>query len=59
MAWGELAGSLEFKGTGPADSDNVRELVRRVRRKLSTAGLDDLIGSRQGIGYRLNGTPQG
>jgi DNA-binding response OmpR family regulator len=57
MAWGELAGSLEFKGTGPADSDNVRELVRRVRRKLSTAGLDDLIGSRQGIGYRLNGTP--
>jgi DNA-binding response OmpR family regulator len=59
MPWAELAGSLEFKSTGPADSDNVRELVRRVRRKLSTAGLDDLIGSRQGIGYRLNGTPRG
>jgi DNA-binding response OmpR family regulator len=58
MPWAELAGSLEFKSTGPADSDNVRELVRRVRRKLSTAGLDDLIGSRQGIGYRLNGTPR-
>lgn len=58
VPWAELAGSLEFRSVG-ADSDNVRELVRRVRRKLSIAGLDDLIDSRQGIGYRLNGTPRG
>lgn len=58
VPWAELAGSLEFRSVG-ADSDNVRELVRRVRRKLSIAGLDGLIDSRQGIGYRLNGTPRG
>ncbi len=58
VAWSEIAHSLDFRSVG-ADSDNVRELVRRVRRKLSSAGLDDLIDSRQGIGYRLNGTPRG
>jgi DNA-binding response OmpR family regulator len=57
LAWSEIAGTLDFRSVGP-DSDNVRELVRRVRRKLSTAGLRDLIDSRQGIGYRLNGTPR-
>ena len=57
VAWTEIAGSLDFRSVGP-DSDNVRELVRRVRRKLSTAGLRDLIDSRQGIGYRLNATPR-
>jgi len=57
VAWPEIAGSLDFRSVG-ADSDNVRELVRRVRRKLSSVGLDDLIDSRQGIGYRLNGTPR-
>lgn len=58
VPWTELAGSLDFRSVGP-DSDNVRELVRRVRRKLSTQGLGDLIDSRQGIGYRLNGTLAG
>ena len=58
VPWVELAGSLDFRSVGP-DSDNVRELVRRVRRKLSTQGLSDLIDSRQGIGYRLNGTLAG
>jgi len=57
LPWSEIAGTLDFRSVGP-DSDNVRELVRRVRRKLSTAGLRDLIDSRQGIGYRLNGTPK-
>ena len=58
VPWAELAASLEFRSVG-ADSDNVRELVRRVRRKLSIAGLESLVDSRQGIGYRLNGTPRG
>lgn len=48
----ELAELLDFKST-LADSDNVRELVRRVRRKLKKAGVADLIHSRQGAGYRL------
>ena len=48
----ELATALSFQSVD-ADSDNVRELVRRVRRKIKGAGLADLIESRQGSGYRL------
>ena len=48
----ELADELDFRST-LADSDNVRELVRRVRRKLKKAACPDLIHSRQGAGYRL------
>ncbi len=48
----ELADVLDFKSRD-ADSDNVRELVRRVRRKLKAAGVQDLIESRQGVGYRV------
>lgn len=48
----ELAELLDFRST-IADSDNVRELVRRVRRKLKKSGVADLIHSRQGSGYRL------
>jgi DNA-binding response OmpR family regulator len=33
----------------------VRELVRRVRRKLQNAGVDDLIESKHGVGYRVCG----
>ena len=48
----ELAEMLEFKSR-EADSENVRELVRRVRRKLKSEGIENLIESRQGVGYRL------
>lgn len=36
-----------------ASEDNVRQLVRRVRRSLVKAGIGDLIESRPGYGYRL------
>lgn len=49
----ELSDRLEFNSSH-ADSDNVRELVRRVRKKLSAAGVDQLIDSRQRVGYRVS-----
>ncbi len=52
LAWSTVAEQLEFR-SHEADSENVRELVRRVRRKLQQAGLPDLIESRHGLGYRL------
>ena len=52
LAWSTVAEKLEFR-SHEADSENVRELVRRVRRKLQQAGLPDLIESRHGLGYRL------
>jgi DNA-binding response OmpR family regulator len=55
VPWHEIAANLSFRSVS-VDSENVRELVRRVRRKLATAGLEDLIESRKGIGYRLGGT---
>jgi hypothetical protein len=48
----ELADGLDFQ-TRAADGENVRELVRRVRRKLDGAGASGLIESRQRVGYRL------
>lgn len=51
----ELAASLQFQSR-EADSDNVRELVRRVRKKMAAAGVDHLIESRQGVGYRIGWT---
>ncbi len=52
VPWQELADRLEFR-SHEADSENVRELVRRVRRKLQNAGIADLIESRHGVGYRV------
>jgi len=54
QSWSQLAEQLEFR-SHEADSENVRELVRRVRRKLQTAGIDDLIESKHGVGYRVCG----
>lgn len=54
----ELAEVLAFQSVD-ADSDNVRELVRRVRRKIKRSGLADLIESRQGSGYRLGWPTKG
>jgi len=56
VPWHEIASTLSFRSVS-VDSENVRELVRRVRRKLAVAGLEELIESRQGIGYRLGGAP--
>lgn len=54
VAWHELTEALSFRSVD-ADSENVRELVHRVRRKLAGANAGDLIESRRGIGYRLAG----
>jgi DNA-binding response OmpR family regulator len=54
VPWTEIAAVLGFRSID-ADSDNVRELVMRVRRKLRAAGAGDLIDSRRGAGYRLGG----
>lgn len=48
----DLAAGLEFQSR-QADGENVRELVRRVRKKLRDAGLGKLIDSQQRVGYRL------
>lgn len=48
----ELSQALDFKSR-EADSENVRELVRRVRRKLKAGNITDIIDSRQGVGYRI------
>ncbi|HVK73462.1 MAG TPA: FHA domain-containing protein [Kofleriaceae bacterium] len=52
VPWTRVAEQLEFRSY-EADSENVRELVRRVRRKLQQAGIDDLIESKHGVGYRI------
>ena len=56
VAWHEIADALAFKSV-QADSENVRELVHRVRRKLGAVQADDLIESKRGVGYRLAGDP--
>lgn len=56
MSWQQLAGRLEFK-SHEADSENVRELVRRVRRKLQAAGVEELLESKHGVGYRVSADP--
>lgn len=48
----ELAETLAFR-SHDADADNVRELIRRVRKKFQIQGITDLIESRQGAGYRI------
>ena len=54
VAWHEIADALAFKSV-QADSENVRELVHRVRRKLGSVQAEDLIESKRGVGYRLAG----
>lgn len=56
VSWQQIASRLEFKST-EADSENVRELVRRVRRKLASAGVPELLESKHGVGYRITGEP--
>jgi hypothetical protein len=54
----ELASKLAFR-SHDADSDNVRELVRRVRQKLGRLDASDIIASERGSGYRLGWTIAG
>ena len=54
IASAELARALEFRSIEPG-SDNVRELVKRVRRKAKANGVENLIASRSRHGYRLAG----
>jgi len=56
VAWHEIADALAFRSV-QADSENVRELVHRVRRKLAGVVADDLIESKRGVGYRIAGVP--
>ncbi|HUS30864.1 MAG TPA: FHA domain-containing protein [Kofleriaceae bacterium] len=48
----ELAKTLSLDSVEP-NEDNVRQLVRRLRRLLFKAGINGLIESRYGLGYRL------
>nr|HEX4316858.1 FHA domain-containing protein [Kofleriaceae bacterium] len=57
VAWHEIADALSFRSV-QADSENVRELVHRVRRKLAGVNAEDLIESKRGVGYRLAGEPR-
>lgn len=47
-----LVSELGFGSRAP-DGENVRELVRRLRRKLDAVGLGDLVVSRRRAGYRI------
>lgn len=53
----QLVSALSLDSLQPND-DNVRQLVRRVRRRLLEAGIGDIIESKYGLGYRLNVTPR-
>jgi DNA-binding response OmpR family regulator len=53
----QLVSVLSLDSLQPND-DNVRQLVRRVRRRLLEAGIGDIIESKYGLGYRLNITPR-
>jgi hypothetical protein len=53
LSWSKVADQLDFRSY-EADSENVRELVRRVRRKLQQAGIEELIESKHGVGYRIS-----
>ena len=52
LSTADLLSELGF-GARAADGENVRELVRRLRRKLAGSGLGDLIESRRHAGYRI------
>ncbi len=54
VAWHEIAEALAFDSV-EADSENVRDLVRRVRKKTAALGKGELIESKHGVGYRVAG----
>ncbi len=48
-----LASDLPFDSSYP-DKDNLKALVRRIRRRFSSHNANDVIESRQGFGYRIH-----
>jgi DNA-binding response OmpR family regulator len=52
----ELVARLSLETSLPRE-DHVRHLVRRLRRGLAKAGIESLIETRYGVGYRFRGTP--
>lgn len=53
----ELLATIGFDTPKP-DDNHLKQLVRRVRRALSRAGIPDAIESRHGFGYRLSVLPR-
>lgn len=53
----ELLATLAWDTPKPEDN-HMKQLVRRVRRALSRAGIPDIIESRHGFGYRLSVLPR-
>jgi pSer/pThr/pTyr-binding forkhead associated (FHA) protein len=53
----ELLATLAWDTPKPEDN-HMKQLVRRVRRALSRAGIPDIIESRHGFGYRLSVFPR-
>ena len=53
VAAAELVRRLSLDSTEPSE-DHIRQLVRRLRRVLFKVGIQDLIESRYGAGYRLS-----
>jgi len=53
----ELLTDLPWDTSTPV-SDNVKQLVRRVRSAMEAAGFDDIIESRHRFGYRLRLVPE-
>lgn len=53
----ELLATLAWDTPKP-DDNHMKQLVRRVRRTLSRAGIPDIIESRHGFGYRLSVAPR-
>jgi pSer/pThr/pTyr-binding forkhead associated (FHA) protein len=54
----ELTALLPWDTTR-ADDNNMKQVVRRLRRALTRAGIADIIESRHGFGYRLRVVPSG
>ncbi len=52
-----LLSSLPWDAAFPTDN-NLKQLVRRVRKAMAAVGIEDIIESRQGIGYRLQRIPR-
>jgi DNA-binding winged helix-turn-helix (wHTH) protein len=52
-----LLSTLPWSASYPTDN-NLKQLVRRVRRAFAAEGVAELIESRQGVGYRLQSIPR-
>jgi DNA-binding response OmpR family regulator len=53
----ELLGAVSWETPHPTEN-HLKQLIRRLRKALTKSGRDDLIESRQGLGYRLGILPK-